>query len=124
MTRVPLLAGGDVIVTMGDIVRRTGLTRDTARRRLRKLREADEREGVAVDWFIPGEGQRSADTYNLTRLEKRHPALFRQEYVGVEDYKKLLERMDSFEEMLNAEKKRIASALAQIRTMRDRGRAA
>lgn len=124
MTRVPVLAGGDVLVQLGDIVRKTGLTRNTARRRLRRLRERDIADGHEVDWFIPGEGPRSADTYNLTRLERAHPALFRKAFVSVDDYEQLLERMDSYEAMLKDEKQRINAAFAQIRELRSKTNAA
>lgn len=98
--RAPVLAGGDVIVAIGGIVRVTGQSRSTAKRRMKRLLARDRAEGKPTDWFIEGEGERSPHRYNLTLLERAHPSLFRKDYVDREAFAELLERMDSYEAMI------------------------
>lgn len=110
--RSPLLAGGDVIVTIGDIVRMTGLTRYRARASLRRELARDRANGKSTEWFIPGGGERRPDHYNLSLLERAHPSMFKTRYVSKDEYEELLERMDSFEAMLRDQKQRLNAVIA------------
>jgi hypothetical protein len=118
--RVPLLAGGDVVVSITQVAAMMKKPRSTARDHIARLLAEDRAAGLPTDWYEQGRGRGSKARVNLTKLERRHPALFHADPVKRAEFEELFERVEIIEKVQRDEKQKTNAVIARLRDVNTR----
>jgi len=124
-TRVPVLAGGDIILSLTELYDVWAVSKKRSRRafaRRMDVLERVDREAGVLDWLLPraAPGKRgSKKLYNLSRLERRHPEMFRAT-VKRDEFEKLVERVDFIERQMRDRKATENARGAFVRSLKER----